>query len=130
MAVQDYISIQNITTIKGTTPDNPLITGVSLGWCLLNSVFVRIPPGHGGVTGWALELDGNRVIPWQQDGAWITGDDEQFSELLNLELDTGLTIVTYNQSNLFSHTHYARLHYTPIANVGAAVAPITLISMD
>ena len=130
MAQTAYINVQNITTPANTLAAAPQTTPVALGWCMLNSVYLRIPAGHQGLTGWALHLDGVAVIPWQQAGVYLVGDNEIFDELLGLQLDTGLTIVTYNLDTAYPHTHFARLNYTPIAVVNPN-APVTqLLSMD
>lgn len=125
MAATSYIHVANITTPISTPIDAPQQTALTLGWCMLNSVYLRIPAGHQGLTGWALSVNGVPVIPWQQPGVYLVGDNEVFSELMGLQIDTGLEIVTYNLDTAYPHTHYARFSYTPIA---AANLPKSLVT--
>lgn len=129
MPVIDYISVQDIETPVDTLANTPQVTPVDLGWVIINSITLRIPPGHMGLTGWALTLNGTRVIPWQQPNTFIVGDDESVPTTLGLEVDGGLEIVTYNLDTVYPHTHYARINYTPIANADLTSAPMSIIPL-
>lgn len=121
------LSVANTLTPINTAPGAPQSTALNLGWCILDRVELRIPPGHFGLTGWSLQVNGVGLIPWQQPGEFIIGDDDHLALAIDIELDTGLTIVTYNQDTLYPHTHYARFIYTPISELATPVPAVSAI---
>lgn len=128
MALDERIRVVDVTTPAGTTQSAPQITAVDLGDALVNSVYLRIPPGHGGLTGWQLQKSGNALVPFDQLDGWITGDNEVATFVINTEITTGLAIVTYNIGT-YPHTHYCRFNYTPISATSTTDGTVPILSL-
>ena len=126
MALTERIAVVNVTTAANTPSSTPLLTAIDLGDVLVNSIYLRIPPGHAGLTGWQLQKSGNALVPFDQLDAWITGDNEVATFVISEEITTGLAIATYN-TGTYPHTHYCRVDYTPISATSTSDGvPVTL----
>lgn len=96
-----------ITTPIGTLASAPQTTNVDLGVCTIDTVEIRIPSGHLGFTGFALEYGQQRLIPAFQPSAWIIGDNDLLDYVMNFDVGKPVQVKTYNTGN-YPHTHYLR----------------------
>lgn len=96
-------------------------TAVLLGDCMLHQWIVRIPNGHAGLTGVALQLNGVTIVPFDNTSTpYVVGNDSEYTFDVETEVDSGLAVAQLNQ-DFISHTHYLQFSYTPISasTVGA-----------
>jgi hypothetical protein len=96
-----------------TPPDSPLTLTDELGDVWVNSVNVRIPPGHAGQTGLQLQYAGVPIVPWNDITTFLVDNDKDYDFPIGFEFDQSLTIVMYNQGS-YPHTFYCRWNVTPI----------------
>jgi hypothetical protein len=114
----------DILTGTSYTSTDPLVTAIDLGDAYLTEIDIRIPPGHCGTTGIQVMFNGALVVPWADDSSWLIADDERLNFPVNTEVDTQLTVNTYN-TDLWDHTFYCRFVYTPMTLITAS-APSTV----
>ncbi len=119
-----YIPV-DVTTPAGTQIAAPLVTTPKLDHAILQQVAIQIPAGHCGVTGLRILLSGQQVFPWSNTAAWLRGDNFYDVFDFGIEIDTKLTVVTYNLGN-FDHTHFLRFKVKQFDDV-RTLAPVTLI---
>lgn len=125
MTVKQRYTVEDVTTPAGTPLDTPQTTSLSLGWCNLNRIDLRIPPGPSGLAGVSIVQAGTQLWPWGDYGTWIVGDDEQYSIDINVEIDSGISILTYN-TDVYQHTMYFKFLFTPIS-LATVYLPTTAI---
>ena len=90
-------------------------TVVDLGDVILHSWHVRIPNGHAGLTGVALQLAGVTIVPFDNPTTpYVIGNDSEYDFDIETEVDSGLVVAQLNQ-DFISHTHYLQFDYTPIS---------------
>jgi hypothetical protein len=123
VTVKQRYTVEEVFTPAGVPSDTPQFVDLELGWCVLNRIDLRIPPGPSGLAGTSIYQTGTQLWPWGDLGTWIVGDDEQYDIDINTEIDNGITIATYN-IDVYSHTMYYKFLYTPIS-VTAAVPTYT-----
>ena len=93
-----------------------LTTAVNLAYCWLWRAEFRIPPGHAGVTGIALQDSGTWIIPYEgSTPAWLIGDDDLLEYPYGKELGANVVLAYYNTSTLYTHGWQVRLIYTPMS---------------
>lgn len=117
----------NVTTPPGTTAAAPQTTPVFIGDVQLVTVQLRIPPGHSGLTGISVQLASQSLLPWGPAGSWVVGDDDLLQFDVGMEVDAGLTVVTYNTGK-YPHTHYLRFVWQPLDQPAAPT--LTLVPND
>lgn len=122
MTVRQRYQVLDVDTPAATPIDTPVITDLELGWCVLNSIDLRIPPGPSGLVGVSIMQTGTQIWPWGDLGSWIVGDDEQYSVPINTEIDQGITVSSYNL-DVYDHTFYFKFFFTPISVGATAGAP-------
>lgn len=122
-----YVAV-TVTTPAGTAIAAPQTTAVNLGDVILLGVQLKIPPGHAGATGWKLTEAGNALVPWQDGGGWVIGDDDDLWFDVNSEVAGGLAIVTYNVG-AYPHTHYAIAKVTDLAGSATSSAPAPTLTL-
>jgi hypothetical protein len=77
---------------------------------------VRIPPGHGGVTGIALVDGGSFIIPYANPGpGWLIGDDDDLTFPYGKQLGSTVSVAYYNTSTLYTHGWQCRFIFTPLS---------------
>lgn len=96
-----------ITTAAGITRTAPQSTTLAVQHGKLLAVELLIPPGHMGATGFALALSGTTIVPFGTAFGWIVGDDDRVTFDVEVEVDTKLVALTFNEGN-YSHTHFVR----------------------
>lgn len=92
----------------GTLESAPAIFNLAFGTGILEEIQIIIPSGHVGLTGIALYLVNDRVIP-ETPNTWIKGNDEVVSFDLELYPDTGSWRARAFNTDVFDHTFYLRL---------------------
>ena len=93
-----------------------LTTAVNLAYCWLWRAEFRIPPGHAGVTGIALQDSGTWIIPYEgSTPSWLIGDDDLLEYPYGKELGANVVLAYYNTSTLYTHGWQVRLIYTPMS---------------
>lgn len=79
---------------------------------------IRIPPGHAGVTGIALQDSGQFILPFANPGpAWLIGDDDDLTFPYLKELGSSVQVAYYNTSTLYTHGWQLRFVYTPMTDL-------------
>lgn len=114
MAREWYYVEPVISTPKNTSSSAPETTAVSLVDSYVNRIKIRWPAGHNGLTGIYVEQAGVPVIPYGAPNFIVATDDEEWYQV-GTEVGSGLTVVTYNISIMYTHSHYLRIEYLPIA---------------
>jgi hypothetical protein len=98
-------------------------TPVILGDVMLHTWIVRIPNGHAGQTGIALQQNGVTICPFNDAvSQFVVGNDSLLEFPIETEVGNGLVLAQYN-NDLNPHTHYCQFSYTPISAVAIASAP-------
>jgi len=101
---------------KNTAASAYQTTTVGLSYCWLWRAEFRIPPGHAGLTGIALQDSGTWVIPYAGAApAWLIGDDDLLEYPYGKELGANVVLAYYNTSTLYTHGWQVRLIYTPMS---------------
>ena len=118
-----YVWPVNVTTPSGTAIASPITTTPKLGDIWIDSVELRIPVGHRGLTGIYVANSGTQLLPYSQTPSFLIGDDERLTFDFGVEVATGLQIVTYN-TDIFVHTHYLRISGRPMVTQNLAAAPV------
>ena len=103
----------DISTPLGTAIATPQSTLCDLAECTIDRLEILIPSGHLGFTGIALEYGGQRLIPAFQNSAWIIGDNNLLTYVMDFDVGQPVTIKTYNTGS-FVHHHYLRFHVSDI----------------
>lgn len=115
-----------ITTPALTDPGSPQVTTITVPDTILDTVTLLIPGGHAFLTGFALSLAGQQLLPWPTDFPWIVGDNDRLLFEMAIEVDGPLDITTYNV-DLYDHTHWLRLKLDDIDLGNAPRAPLPLV---
>ena len=106
--------IERLYTVPTGNPSSAPITLVdSIGDVWVNSVNVRIPPGHCGQTGIQIQYAGVPIVPWNDPTTFIVEDDKDYNFDIDFEFDQSLTVILYN-NGFYDHTFYVRWNVTPI----------------
>jgi hypothetical protein len=129
------------TTPAGTLTTAPLVTPVNLGDVMLDHVDIMWPPGPSGAVGFQLQLSGGVLLPYNATPAgaasyvfkasdWLIADDTRMWFDLGIEVDSHLSIVTYN---LGSHNHTVwfrfKTYMVPlVAPNPVSITPIALVA--
>lgn len=93
----------------GTPAAAPVVLTVVFGVALLMDLLLLIPPGHSGVTGFALRYNQTRVLPFTDGQTWIVGDDERIRFDLDLLVSGSIDLLGFNTGR-FTHTFYVLSH--------------------
>lgn len=117
-----------VTTPTGNPRTTPLATTLTVPHGNLVAVELLIPRGHRGVTGFSLQLSGAVIVPYRSSFPWIIGDGDRLMFDVEIEVDTQLKAVTFNEGN-FPHTHYLRLVVRSLP-VRQGFVPISLVTNE
>lgn len=116
-----------VTTPAGTPIDAPQTTTLDVEDTILDSVELRIPDGHAGLTGWAIDYAEARILPWSSPDAWVRGDDDLLTFRVGFNITGSVNVVTYNLG-VFDHTHIFRLQQSyRRAGPGSTLAPMAVV---
>lgn len=129
MTVSQRYGVLDVTTPAGTAIGDPLTTPLVLGDVRLDRIDCRIPPGPSGLVGVSIQQTGTQIWPWGVLGTWIVGDDESFQVPIGTEIDSGITVVSYNLDT-FDHTIYFKFLYTPMALLPSSVIAVPIVAVS
>lgn len=118
-----------ITVPKGTTAAAPQETVQLLPVGILESVTVQIPPGHVGATGIRFTLAGQQILPWSNTVAWIIGDNLIAPFDVDLEIDRGFKVVTFNVGN-YDHNFFLRFKVRQLPAAVSAFPTLRVLPPD
>ena len=119
----------DVTVPAGTLQAAPQQTVWNLGWVVVDSITVRIPPGPSGLTGIAILYAGVPIVPSEQPGVFWVGDDQKEVWELGWEISGPFTVVTYNL-DIYDHTFYlnAQVRDIVLVQAGAVQAGATVVT--
>ena len=119
-----------VTIPVGTPADAPYVETLTLDYRTIVTIDLMVPPGPGGVMGFAVLHSGTQVFPYNS-GTWFVWDGtDQSWDLADLPDSQGWQIAGYNEGN-YPHTVYVRLHTVPVTSSAAAPpAPVAYTSSE
>lgn len=94
------------TVPKNTDEHNPVEDALPISGGILHQVNIKIPAGHAGLTGVAIDSGLHQIAPSNQN-EWFKGDDATFSypEYIDLPSDTReLVLRGFNTDTLYDHS--------------------------
>lgn len=125
--IADRYFAQRLVVPSGTDPSNPLRIDVPTDDLIMVAASLRIPDGHVGLTGFAIDYQGHRIVPWGDDDAWIQGNNDELSFSINFEVGREYTFALYNQG-VYDHAFYTRVQFRYLPSVDLSdVAPLALV---
>lgn len=89
-------------------------TTIDLGFVVIDWLEVRIPSGHLGFTGFALDNADVRLVPWNDRNEWLIGDDDLLHYDVGVQASRSMVMRGYNTGS-FAHTFYLRFQVSDIA---------------
>lgn len=125
--IADRYFAQRLIVPAGTLPTAPLQVDVPTDDLILVACDLRIPDGHVGLTGFAVDYQGHRIVPWGDDDTWIQGNNDELSFAINFEVGREFSFVLYNEG-VYDHAFYTRMQFRYLPSVDVAqVAPLALV---
>lgn len=121
-----------VTVPAGTAKAAPQSTAAPVSNVVLNRVELRIPPGHGGLTGFSLQWNGVSIVPFASPAQFIVGDDDDLTFDINEQIGGGLVVVAFNTDAVLPHSFHLRFDVTPFAlaaSAPAGVVPVPITSI-
>lgn len=109
------VPIPKNTTVQTTTFD--------LGERIFESLSVLFAPGHAGLTGFRISYGGVTILPWNQPGGMIVGDNERRYFDMGLHVSGLLTIQTKNFDKAYAHSIVFEAKLTEILLAGGPPVP-------
>lgn len=94
-----------VTIPAGTPIAAPSVQPVVFPPRIVTAIRWKVPPGPGGLMGWALTVAGHPVIPIQQ-GAYFVTDAESDTWTLENYPDQGQWQLTGYNTDIYDHTVY------------------------
>ena len=125
MALGQYVYVWQALVPSQTPIYSPTAQQPQFGDIWVDSVEVKIPSGHRGLTGFNIQNSGGILIPSPAgvgNSSYITGDDDLLEFELGVEVDQLLSIGLYNSDGL-NHTFYFRFRGMPMNLYQANQAP-------
>lgn len=111
-----------VTAVAGGTVASPIETQLTFDPGNVTGVELLIPAGHGGLTGIALAIAHQIIVP-ETVGGWVVGDDDLISWPLDGYLNTGAwSAFAYNTDPVNDHSWYLRFL---IDNIGANTVTVS-----
>lgn len=95
----------DFTVAHSTTAAAPASQTVSFGTVMVLQVELLIPPGHNGLTGFALRYAGERLLP-KAATEFIVGDNLDRFYDFRFPVSAPLTLVGYNTDATYGHTFH------------------------
>jgi len=114
---------QRLAVPAGTTAAAPFTQDWPLGQVEAETIHVRVPPGHSGLTGIRITYDGVQILPWAPDPEWFIADNQEYEFALNFETSHPLRLVGFN-TDIFAHTFYLRAKVRDLSLLGADRLPL------
>lgn len=114
-----------LTVPAGTAIATPATLNVALGFVTVRRIELRIPSGHMGFTGFAIDQADIRLLPWNNAAEWVIGDSDLLEYDFDLDAPRNLTLKGYN-TGAYAHTFYLRFGVTDISK-GQTTSPALLL---
>lgn len=124
--VNDRYFARRLIVPAGTPRAFPLQIEVDVDDLILVAADLRIPDGPCGLTGFAIDFAGHRIVPWGDDDVWIQGNNDELSFSINFEVGTSITFSVYNEG-AYDHAFYVRLQFRYLPPVVESAAPALAI---
>lgn len=120
--IADRYFAQRLIVPAGTPRAFPMRIVVDVDDLILVACDLRIPDGPCGLTGFAVDYSGHRIVPWGGDDDWIQGNNDELSFSVNFEVGTAITFVLYNEG-AYDHAFYVRMQFRYLPAVEQSAAP-------
>lgn len=121
----DRVEVADVTIPAGTAQATPLTVPIVFDQGYVTHVDVVIPDGVAGLAGFRVTYAGTAIIPTTV-GAWITGNNEKFSDDLAVRyVGQQWALVGYN-TDVYDHTFHARFYVDAIGDPPAPAVPTVL----
>ena len=121
--IADRYFAQRLTVPAGTLATAPLVIPTPVDDLIMVAIDLRIPDGHIGLTGFAVEYAGRRIVPWGGATDWIQGNNDELTFSVNFEVGSEVVFVLYNEG-VFDHSFYTRVQYRYLPTVDVSAAPV------
>lgn len=108
--IRDRYFAQRLVVPAGTIRTAPLSIPYAVDDLILARCDLQIPDGHVGLTGFAINFAGRRIVPWGDVDTWIQGNNDELNFHINFEVGTELVFVLYNEG-AYDHAFYTRLQF-------------------
>lgn len=115
----------SLTVPSGTLSSAPVTANLQLGFVRLVELEVRIPAGHLGFTGFAIDHADVRLVPWNDPSQWLVGDNDLLRYPLDIDAPRVLVMKGFN-TGTFSHAFYLRFSVTDVPNRDAGRSTLLL----
>lgn len=120
--IEDRYFARRLTVPAGVPAAFPIAISFPVDPLILVRCELVIPDGHVGVTGFAIEFAGRRIVPWGSEDDWIQGNADELAFNVNFEVGTEIVFMLYNQG-AYDHSFYARLQMRYLPDVPADTSP-------
>ena len=110
-----------VTIPAGTQQAAPLVTDVSFPSREVERITVKVPPGPSGLMGFALTMNGHRVIPLNS-GAWIITDDHTYHWAMTDLPNTGQWQVSGFNTVIYDHSLFVDFWLAPLGSAASGGA--------
>jgi hypothetical protein len=120
--IADRYFAERLTCPAGVPAASPIAIPFPVDPLVFVQCELVIPDGHVGVTGFAIEFAGRRIVPWGGEDDWIQGNADELTFSVNFEVGTELVFMLYNEG-AYDHSFYARLQMRYLPDVPADLAP-------
>ncbi len=126
IARRAYVVAHNVPA--NTPLATPNMLTVPIGWAWVWDIIVRVPAGSKGTTGYAFVNNNVGIAPWATPPSYYVGDNEENTYTIDAEMDAHTQLWGYN-TDIYAHTFYWRIDYTPIAlmtpaDIAAAIVAV------
>lgn len=108
--VHDRYFAARLTVPTGTPRAAPLSIPFAVDNLILASLDLQIPDGHVGLTGFAINFAGKRIVPWDDEDSWIQGNNQDVPFSVMFEVGTEIVFVLYNEG-AYDHNFYVRMQF-------------------
>lgn len=116
----------DLSTPAGTAHSSPQRTNITVEDTVLELCALTIPNGHVGLTGFAIDYAGERILPWSDPNAFVRGNDQYLELVVGINVVGRLTFVTFNEG-AYDHGHIVRLRQRYRAMPDAPAQPALAI---
>ncbi|HLI74292.1 MAG TPA: hypothetical protein VKU86_10480 [Acidimicrobiales bacterium] len=119
-----------VTVPANTAKASPITVDSGVANAVVNTIELRIPPGHGGLTGISVQWNGVSVVPFAQPPEFIDGDDDFFTFDVGEQIGGGLTVAAFNTDPVNPHSFFLRFDVTPFVLLSSfpatSVSPVPI----
>lgn len=121
-----YVYPCNTTCPPGTPIATPQVFLPKLPDIWIDSIDLRIPAGHRGLTGIYIANNGTAIMPYASPPSFIVGDDDHYQFDVGVEVATQFQIVTYNL-DVFAHQFLLKVSGRPMVTTQTGLQTATVV---